>query len=78
MSVAIRSAPTALIGIFALVATTVASFAQAPATNPYRPVRGLADGGGPSPELVSRPKMRHHGWVSKPGADAGNTRADPS
>ena len=24
------------------------SFAQAPASNPYRPVRGLADGGGPS------------------------------
>ena len=37
-----------LCGIAALLATGVSCFAQAPADNPYRPVRGLADGGGPS------------------------------
>ena len=37
----------AVCGIAVLLATDV-SFAQAPASNPYRPVRGLADGAGPS------------------------------
>ena len=37
----------ALCGAVALLVTG-SSFAQAPADNPYRPVRGLADGGGPS------------------------------
>src|SRR5215471_14412856 len=32
---------------FALVATGLQSFAQGGLPNPYRPVRGLADGGGP-------------------------------
>jgi 6-bladed beta-propeller len=38
----------ALCGIAALFAGGVACLAQAPADNPYRPVKGLADGGGPS------------------------------
>jgi sugar lactone lactonase YvrE len=38
----------ALGGIAALLAAGVACFAQASGDNPYRPVRGLADGGGPS------------------------------
>src|ERR1700730_2518508 len=37
----------ALYGIVALLATEAACFAQGPTDNPYRPVRGLADGGGP-------------------------------
>ena len=42
-----RVASTALCGVVALIATG-SCFAQAPADNPFRPVRGLADGGGPS------------------------------
>jgi hypothetical protein len=38
----------ALCGFAALIATGVVCFAQGPTDNPYRPVRGLADGGGPS------------------------------
>ena len=38
----------ALWGIGAFFATGVAPFAQGPTDNPYRPVKGLADGGGPS------------------------------
>src|SRR5512145_3510371 len=34
--------------VAALLTLTAASMAQGPADNPYRPVRGLADGGGPS------------------------------
>jgi hypothetical protein len=37
-----------LCGIVVLLATDGSCAAQAPADNPYRPVRGLADGGGPS------------------------------
>jgi hypothetical protein len=37
-----------LCGIVVLLATDASCAAQAPADNPYRPVRGLADGGGPS------------------------------
>src|ERR1700732_2351694 len=48
MSKANRVGWMALCGIVALLATDVSCFAQAPADNPYRPVRGLADGGGPS------------------------------
>jgi NHL repeat-containing protein len=46
MSKANRLGWTALCGIVVLFATDVSCFAQTP--NPYRPVRGLADGGGPS------------------------------
>ncbi len=38
----------ALGGFAALLAAGVSCFAQASGDNPYRPVRGLADGGGPS------------------------------
>ena len=38
----------ALGAVMALLASSVISLAQAPGSNPYRPVRGLADGGGPS------------------------------
>src|SRR5258708_31108086 len=48
MSKANRVGWMALNGIAALLATGVLCFAQAPSDNPYRPVRGLADGGGPS------------------------------
>ena len=48
MAKAIRVGWMALCGIAGLLATDVVCFAQAPAANPYRPVRGLADGGGPS------------------------------
>src|SRR5438552_4774428 len=37
-----------LCGIVVFLAAGVMPFAQGPADNPYRPVRGLADGGGPS------------------------------
>jgi hypothetical protein len=43
-----RAGRFALCGIAALLAGGVACFAQASADNPYRPVKGLADGGGPS------------------------------
>src|SRR5262245_22397189 len=48
MSHAIRVGWMALCGIAALIAVDAACFAQAPSSNPYRPVRGLADGGGPA------------------------------
>src|SRR5882757_9964256 len=48
MSKAMRMGWIALFGIVVVLATDVACFAQAPSANPYRPVRGLADGGGPS------------------------------
>ena len=48
MSKAIRVCRMALCGIVALLATDTMCFAQGPTDNPYRPVRGLADGGGPS------------------------------
>src|SRR5437879_7846620 len=48
MSKTIRAGWMALCGIAGLLATDVICFAQAPSSNPYRPVRGLADGGGPS------------------------------
>src|SRR5882757_2935625 len=48
MSKANRVGWIALNGMAALLATGVLCFAQASADNPYRPVRGLADGGGPS------------------------------
>ena len=48
MSKAIRVCRMALYGIAALLATDAMCFAQGPTDNPYRPVRGWADGGGPS------------------------------
>src|SRR6266478_4939695 len=48
MSKANRVGWIALYGIAALLAADGLCFAQAPADNPYRPARGLADGGGPS------------------------------
>ena len=48
MSKAIRVCRMALYGIAALLATDAMCLAQGPTDNPYRPVRGLADGGGPS------------------------------
>jgi 6-bladed beta-propeller len=47
MSRAIPLGWTALFGIVALLATDAVCFAQGPTTNPYRPVKGLADEGGP-------------------------------
>ena len=44
--------------VVALLATRTASFAQSGLPNPYRPVKGLADGGGPfvpGGEWASRP-----------------------
>src|SRR5437879_12354236 len=38
----------ALWGIVVFLAAVVVPFAQGPADNPYRPAKGLADGGGPS------------------------------
>src|SRR5215471_20051528 len=38
----------ALLGIVVLLATTVVFAAQGLYENPYRPVKGLADGGGPA------------------------------
>ena len=48
MSTVIRAGRMTLCGFAALMAMGVVSFAQGPTDNPYRPVRGLADGGGPS------------------------------
>ena len=48
MSHANRVGWMTLLGMVAFLATVVAPLAQGPADNPYRPVRGLADGGGPS------------------------------
>ena len=38
----------AFLGIAPFFATDVVRFAQGPTDNPYRPVKGLADGGGPA------------------------------
>ncbi len=48
MSKAIRVRWMTVCGIAILLATSAVCFAQGPTDNPYRPVRGLADGGGPS------------------------------
>src|SRR6184192_1573464 len=48
MSKTFRVGRMALCGIAVLLATEVTCLAQAPGINPYRPVRGLADGGGPA------------------------------
>ncbi len=48
MSIIMRAGSIALWGLAAWLAMDAACFAQAPSYNPYRPVRGLADGGGPS------------------------------
>src|SRR5271169_591762 len=48
MSTTSRAGWMAMLGLTALLATDVAGLAQAPGYNPYRPVKGLADGGGPS------------------------------
>ena len=48
MSTAIRIGLTTLCGLAGLLTAHVACFGQGPTDNPYRPVRGLADGGGPS------------------------------
>ena len=48
MSKTIGARALALCGIIVVLATGAVSYAQGPALNPYRPVRGLADGGGPS------------------------------
>jgi hypothetical protein len=48
MSRIVRVGWMAVCGIAALLATDTVCFAQGPTDNPYRPVRGLADGGGPS------------------------------
>ena len=48
MPTIIRAGRMALCGFAASIATGVVSVAQGPTDNPYRPVRGFADGGGPS------------------------------
>src|SRR5580693_7810898 len=51
-------------GIAMLAVSTIAAFAQAPSYNPYRPVKGLADGGGPAvpgPEWAKLPGGREMG-----------------
>ena len=48
MSTIMRAGSMALWGLAAMLAMDAGCFAQAPGYNPYRPVRGLADGGGPS------------------------------
>src|ERR1700688_5148921 len=48
MSTILRAVRMALCCVAALLARDVGCFAQGPTDNPYRPVRGLADGGGPS------------------------------
>ena len=48
MSKVSRSGWMALWGVAVFLAAGVVPFAQGPTGNPYRPVRGLADGGGPS------------------------------
>ena len=48
MSKTIGARALALCGIIVVLASGAVSYAQGPALNPYRPVRGLADGGGPS------------------------------
>ena len=48
MSKAIRTGLIVSCGLAALLGVGAMCLAQAPADNPYRPVRGLADGGGPT------------------------------
>src|SRR5262245_6389282 len=48
MSKAIRIRLIALAGVVGLLVSAPGPLAQGPLDNPYRPVRGLADGGGPS------------------------------
>ena len=48
MSNKIRIACIAVCGIALVLAASAIASAQGPTDNPYRPVRGLADGGGPS------------------------------
>jgi hypothetical protein len=48
MSKAIRTQWMVAGGIAMLLVASATCFAQGPTDNPYRPVRGLADGGGPS------------------------------
>ena len=48
MSNASRVGLMAVSAIVALLVTAVEPFAQSGLPNPYRPVKGLADGGGPS------------------------------
>jgi hypothetical protein len=48
MSKTMRVRWLALCGAVVVLATGAVGYAQGPAHNPYRPVRGLADGGGPS------------------------------
>ena len=48
MSKAIRIGWITFWAVVLLLAARVVPFAQGPADNPYRPVRGLADGGGPT------------------------------
>ena len=47
MSHAVRVGLMALVAGVAILATSVVPFAQGGLPNPYRPVKGLADGGGP-------------------------------
>src|SRR5579862_4641759 len=51
-------------GVAILLLTSAVCFAQAPSDNPYRPVRGLADGGGraiPGGEWAKLPGGREMG-----------------
>ena len=48
MLTTLRAGRMALCCVAALLAADVGCFAQGPTDNPYRPVKGLADGGGPS------------------------------
>src|SRR5262245_27502622 len=48
MSKAIRAASIIVLSIVGFLGYGFAPAAQGPVDNPYRPVRGLADGGGPS------------------------------
>jgi hypothetical protein len=59
MSKANQIARTTLCGIAVLLAAGVSCFAQAPADNPYRPVRGLArpeHSGGRMGQAARRPR----------------------
>ena len=47
LSLAFRAGLTSVSTVVALIATGAIPFAQGGLPNPYRPVRGLADGGGP-------------------------------
>src|SRR5215472_1217830 len=77
MSKANRVGWMALCGIVVLLAADVSCFAQAPADNPYRPVRGLADGGGPSipgGEWAKLPGGREMGPPASSQVDADGER----